>query len=75
MGKRISTAKVLLEHLFILPALQVKDVEIATGLSHKAANDLVEKFIELKILREITGNITNRNSIEASEADSTRINS
>jgi Fic family protein len=60
LGKRISTGKTLLEHLFKLPALQVKDVENILELSPKAANDLVDKFIELKILKEITGNRRNR---------------
>jgi len=60
LGKRISTGKTLLEQLFRSPVMQVKDVEKTLDLSPKASGDLIGKFMELKILREITGNLRNR---------------
>jgi Fic family protein len=60
LGKRIATGNALLQFLFKSPAIQVKNVAKTLELSPKAAGDLVDKFIELKILKEITGNRRNR---------------
>ena len=60
MGKRMTTGKALLDVLFKRPVVQVKDVVKDMDLSPKAAGDLINKFIELKILKEITGNRRNR---------------
>lgn len=60
MGKRIQQALTLFHSLFSKPALTIKDVQRFTGLSAKAANDLVLVFIEHKILRETTGYQRNR---------------
>jgi Fic family protein len=49
-----------LNSLFSKPVVTIKDVQTTTGLSTKAANDLVKAFTELKILREITGHQRNR---------------
>lgn len=60
MGKRSQKAMMLLTHLFKNPVINVKDVQAVTKLSPKAANDLVQVFIENKILKEITGYRRNR---------------
>ena len=60
MGKRSGKAMMLLNHLFKNPVMNVKDVQSFTNLSPKAANDLVQIFIENKILKEITGYRRNR---------------
>jgi Fic family protein len=60
LGKRIMTGKAFMDVLFKHPVVQVKDVAKALDLSPKAAGDLINKFIELKILKEITGNRRNR---------------
>ena len=60
MGKRSGKAMMLLNHLFKNPVMNVKDVQSLTNLSPKAANDLVQIFIENKILKEITGYRRNR---------------
>jgi Fic family protein len=60
MGKRSRKAMMLLNHLFKNPVINVKDVQAVTNLSPKAANDLVQVFIENKILKEITGYRRNR---------------
>jgi len=60
MGKRSKQALVLFHHLFTKPVIGVHDVKKMTGLSPKAANDLVRIFVEMKILRETTGYQRNR---------------
>lgn len=60
MGKRSQQAVTLLTHLFTKPVTTVKEVRSITKLSHKAANDLVQVFIDHHILKEITGYRRNR---------------
>ena len=60
MGKRSHNAMDLLNQLFKNPVTTVKGVQSFTGLSPKAANDLVQVFIENSILKEITGYRRNR---------------
>jgi len=60
MGKRFPTAMLLLTRLFKKPVINVKDVHFLTSLSPKAANDLVQIFLEHNILKEIAGNRRNR---------------
>ncbi|HPC36776.1 MAG TPA: Fic family protein [Candidatus Marinimicrobia bacterium] len=60
MGKRSRTAMELLHYLFKKPVVNVREVQEKTGLSSKAANDLVKEFLNKGILREITGFQRNR---------------
>jgi len=60
LGKRTKSALLLFKHLFNKPVLNVSDIQTFTGLSPKAANDLVAVFIELRILKETTGYQRNR---------------
>ena len=60
LGKRTKQASTFLHALFSKPAVTVKDVQTMTNLSPKAANDLVQTFIILGILREMTGYQRNR---------------
>ncbi len=60
MGKRSKHGHILLKALFSKPLLNVRDVQQITGLSPKAAYDLVEAFIEKGILKETTGYQRNR---------------
>jgi len=60
LGKRTKMGNLFLNSLFSKPVVTIKDVQTTTGLSTKAANDLVKAFTELKILREITGHQRNR---------------
>ncbi|HRU02248.1 MAG TPA: Fic family protein [Victivallales bacterium] len=60
MGKRSKQAMTFLHHLFRKPVVTVKDVEALTSLSPRAANNLVQTFVENKILVEITGHQRNR---------------
>ena len=59
-GKRAKKALTLFHQLFRKPVLSVSNVQNITGLSAKAANDLVAIFVELKILKETTGYQRNR---------------
>ena len=52
--------KILLHYLFKKPVVTVKDIQSVTGLSPKAAHDLVQAFIDKKILHETTGYQRNR---------------
>lgn len=60
MGKRSKIAMELLQKLFKKPVVTIKDVEALTGLSNKAAAELVKAFEEQKILVELTGYKRNR---------------
>ena len=60
MGKRSKPGIEFLHKLFKKPVVTIKDVQSLTGLSPKAANDLVKIFIEKKILNETTGFQRNR---------------
>lgn len=60
MGKRSRQALDLFQNLFSKPIVNIHDVRAFTGLSPKAANDLVQAFAEKKILTETTGYQRNR---------------
>lgn len=53
-------ALVLLERLFFSPMVSVSTVQSLTGLSFANANELVKRFVEMKLLREVTGKPRNR---------------
>lgn len=60
MGRRAKQGMILFHQLFSQPILTSKEVETMTGLSRKAANDLVAAFVENGILKENTGYQRNR---------------
>jgi Fic family protein len=60
MGRRSKQALDLFHHLFRKPVITVADAKTMTGLSPKAANELVRLFTEKNILRETTGYRRNR---------------
>ncbi len=60
MGKRSKNGMRVLHGLFENPIITVKDVQTRIGLSAKAANDLIQLFVDKQILQEITGNRRNR---------------
>jgi Fic family protein len=60
MGKRSKQGIEFLHRLFRKPVVTIKHVQAMTGLSPKAANDLVKAFVEQKILVETTGYQRNR---------------
>lgn len=59
-GRRSSKAIILLHKLFLRPMISVEQAAKATGLSYKAANDLVKQMCEEHIVDEITGQSRNR---------------
>lgn len=63
MGKRAPSAITLLQGLFRKPVVSVRDVQNLTGLSPKAAGDLVAAFTERSILVETTGYQRNRSFV------------
>jgi hypothetical protein len=65
MGKRSQTALKLPGYLFSVPIVTIKDVQNHTGISTKAANDLVMTFMKASILTELTGFRRNRTFIFA----------
>ncbi|RPJ62903.1 MAG: Fic family protein [Dehalococcoidia bacterium] len=60
LGKRAKYGSAFLNSLFSKPMVTVKDIQAVTGLSPKAANDLVQAFIARGILKEVTGYQRNR---------------
>jgi Fic family protein len=60
LGKRAKQGIELFYQLFRKPVVAIKDVQEMTGLTPKAANDLVRAFVEQNILVEATGYQRNR---------------
>jgi len=60
MGKRSGSAQELLAVLFKRPVITIKDIQDAVSLSPKAAGDLAQACVELKIIREVTNRQRNR---------------
>lgn len=60
LGKRTKQGQLLLNNLFSKPVINVKDIQGITGLSPKAAYDLVKAFVETGILKETRGYQRNR---------------
>lgn len=60
LGKKMSSGQVLLNHLFINPIVRVENVSQVTGISPVSAYKLIEDFINLGILKEMTGGRRNR---------------
>lgn len=59
-GRKSHSANMLLNYLFTHPVIYVKHVREVTGLSSKSAYDLVADFINVGILREMTGQSRNK---------------
>jgi len=60
MGKRLPVAMTFLRALFTKPVVRFKDVQTITGLSSKAAYNLIDLFVEKGIIIESTGYQRNR---------------
>jgi Fic family protein len=59
-GRAAGSGQKVLEKLFRRPIVSVADVQGWTGTTYQAANDLVRRFVEHKLLREITGQARHR---------------
>lgn len=60
LGKKVPNGKKLLARLFSDPIMSVKGVEQVLDVQYKTANNLIEDFVQLGILREKTGFSRNR---------------
>ena len=60
LGRTNSNGHRVLDHLFRAPYVAVGDVQKITRTTYTAANQLVERLVQLKILTEITGQQRNR---------------
>jgi len=60
MGKRVGTAKKLLDHLFQQPVLDAEQVSAATGLSLVSSYKILGDFVKFGLLKETTGYKRNR---------------
>jgi len=60
LNKKIKNAKILLDHLFEQPIVTVEDVSRTTSLSLVSSYALIDDFVKLKILHEMTGFKRNR---------------
>ena len=59
-GRKGKNAFQLLQYLFEQPIVDINEIKKLTGLSFKAANDLVMDFYHVGILEEMTGQSRNR---------------
>jgi len=60
LGKRVNAAKKLVNFLYRKPLINVKDVEALLGVTTKPANAIIQEFLKLGILKELTGQKRNR---------------
>lgn len=60
LGKRLKSGQTFFSALFSKPLVTTRNVQEIANLSPKAANDLIAKFVELDILKEMTGFQRNR---------------
>ena len=59
-SRSAANAHRVLEHLYTRPIISVSQARELIGSSYQAANDLIERFTELGILYEFTGQARNR---------------
>jgi Fic family protein len=60
LGKKVNTAKILLDYLFHQPILDAEMVATETKLSAVSSYKLLNDFLQLGILKETTGAKRNR---------------
>lgn len=60
LGKKVNTAKVLLDYLFLQPIVDAEVVSKQTGISLVSSYKLLADFMRLGILKEMTGAKRNR---------------
>lgn len=60
LGRRIPTAKKLLQFLFLKPVADSQEIEEAIQMNATTAFRIIDEFLRLEILREKTGNKRNR---------------
>ncbi len=60
LGKKVKTAKLLLDYLFQQPIVDAEMVSAETKISLVSSYKLIDDFVRLKILREMTGAKRNR---------------
>jgi Fic family protein len=60
LGRAAGNGHRVLEHLYLNPIVSVEDVRTLTGTTFASANQLVERFVELGIVSEFTGQRRNR---------------
>lgn len=60
LGRRIKTAKKILQYLYSDPVIKINDVKKLLDLQFSTAKRLIDKFVDLNILKEATGYKRNR---------------
>ncbi len=60
LGKKLHSAQLLLQSLFVNPVVRPENVIALTGLSPVSSYKLIDDFVRLGILQEITGGQRNR---------------
>jgi Fic family protein len=60
LGRAAANGHRVLESLFDRPIISVSEAQQLTGTGFAAANQLIARMTELRILREITGHARNR---------------
>jgi len=59
-GRAAGSGHGVLERLFERPIIAVNEVRQLTGTTYPAANQLVQRFVEQRILREVSGQARHR---------------
>ena len=69
LGRMAGNGHRVLERLYEKPIVSVEDVRTITGTSFQAANVIVQRLVEIQILREMTGRARNRRFLYAPYVD------
>jgi len=69
LGRMAGNGHRVLERLYEKPIVSVEDVRTITGTSFQAANVIVQRLVEIQILREMTGRARNRKFLYAPYVD------
>lgn len=60
LGRAAANGLRVLEQLYEQPIVSAKDVQALLGITFAGANQIVQRLVDIDILREITGNARNR---------------
>jgi len=69
LGRMAGNGHRVLERLYEKPIVSVEDVRTITGSSFQAANVIVQRLVDIQILREMTGRARNRRFLYAPYVD------
>lgn len=62
LGRAAGNAQQVIDYLFMYPIITIKSVKELPGITQAGANNIVNRLVEIYLLKEITGYAHNRRS-------------